>query len=110
MVELNGNFYAIEQIESITKSKSGGEYPYQLYINLKSGARYGVSYKDERKRDLEITRITIQIDREEQGRYELIINRLYWLMETVKRLDKRQLRIQKLLKLQENSQGMEGCE
>ena len=47
MIELNGNYYAVEQIESITKSENSGEYPYQIHISLKSGARNGVSYKDK---------------------------------------------------------------
>lgn len=99
MIEFNGNYFAASEVECITKYKSGNtEYPFGLRVTFKSGRNLGVDYQSETQRNRDATILQGKVGSELNSVYERIWNRLYLIDDSVKRIDKRQLRIWRQLK------------
>ena len=91
--------FAAEEVEAIGISeKTGGSYPYVLTVYLKSGNKFSVSYTDEASRRAAMGDLVRQIDREKSETENEIRNKLYLVLDSANRIDKRQLRIWRLLR------------
>lgn len=99
MIEFNGCFIAAEEISYLEAADSTNpQYPYKLTVWLKSGQSLAVVYRDKGARDQQRGRLALQIDRERHSHDEKTENYLYRIEAAVSRIDKRQLRIWKILK------------
>lgn len=81
-----------------TASARTPEYPYALSVTLKSGKELVVKYSLKSDRDQERDRLIRQIDQARRRDFEQIYSKLYLLLDGVRRMDKRQLRIWRILK------------
>lgn len=91
--------FAAKEVEAIgTSERTSSTHPYVLTVYLKSGNKFAVSYADEVSRRNEASNLSRQIDMELKRDSETIIKTLFLLLDTTKRIDKRQLRIWKQLK------------
>ncbi len=98
MIEFENYYYiAAEEIALIETKKGDTDYPYILSVTLKSGKTVSVSYKTKEARDVARRRMANQISMDLRQDWEQIHNRLYLLNDAVKRVDKRQLRIWRIL-------------
>ncbi len=87
----NINAEDVEYIEA-TNSTSG-DHPYHLTVHLKSANVLSVSYRDSKSRDSarnELVRLVDQARREDED--------IEKILSTVKRIDRRQLRIWRQIK------------
>ena len=95
------NYYRIaeEEIELIeAMNQQSIDYPYVLTVQLKSGKRCSVSYKDSKSRDSMRDNIVIQVENKKLSYAEKIVNRLNIIDYAINRIEKRQLRIWRQLK------------
>ena len=96
------NYYRIaeEEIELIeAMNQQSIDYPYVLTVQLKSGKRCSISYKDSKSRDSVRDNIVKQVETEKRAVYaEKIVNRLNIIDHAINRIEKRQLRIWRQLK------------
>ena len=96
------NYYRIaeEEIELIeAMNKQSIDYPYVLTVQLKSGKRCSIGYKDSKSRDSVRDNIVKQVETEKRAAYsEKIVNRLNIIDYAINRIEKRQLRIWRQLK------------
>lgn len=91
--------FSAKEAEAIgTSEKTGSSHPYALTVYLKSGNRFSVSYTDESSRRAAMVDLCRQIDAENRRDAEKIHNALFLLRDSVNRIDKRQLRIWRLLR------------
>lgn len=112
MVDFNGQYFAVDQINMIECGASGDNgHPYKLTVILRDGTRYSVKYVDEKYRNREAAALARRVENEQRDMMERIYTKLYCLEDTVNRIDKRQLRIwrqlKRLLDLQEDEEGVE---
>ena len=92
--------FSAEEVEAIGTSNSGtGTHPFVLTVYLKSGLKLSVSYVDMKHMKATMLDLTRQIDREKKNDAEKIHHALYLLQDVTNRMDKRQLRIWKQLKI-----------
>ena len=95
------NYYRIaeEEIELIeAMNQQSIDYPYVLTVQLKSGKRCSISYKDSKSRDSVRDNIVKQVETEKRAYAEKIVNRLNIIDHAINRIEKRQLRIWRQLK------------
>ena len=98
MIEFNGNFIAAEEISFIEAAESTNpQYPYKLTVWMRSGKSLAVVYRDKGARDQQRGRLALQIDRERHAHEEKQELYLYRIEEVVRRMDKRQLKIWKMV-------------
>ena len=91
--------FSAEEVEAIGKSDSGiGSHPYMLTVYFKSGNKLSINYPSIHSSKEAMSDLRRQIDREKRQDTEKIHNALYLLMDSIGRIDKRQLRIWKQLK------------
>ena len=91
--------FSAEDVEALgVDDKTSGTHQYMLTVYLKSGRSFSVSYKDKQSRRAAMLDISRQIDSERRRDAEKIHNALYILLDSVKRIDKRQLRIWRQLR------------
>ena len=99
MIEFNGNYIAAEEVSYIEAADSTNpQYPYKLTVWLKSGKSLSVVYRDKGARDQKCGRLASQIERAMYAHNEKTENYLYRIETAVCRIDKRQLRLWKVLK------------
>lgn len=88
-----------QEVEAIgTSEKVSNTHPYALTVFLKSGNKFSVSYADEAARRCAMVDLARQIEREMSKTENEIRNRLYLILDSVNRIDKRQLRIWRQLR------------
>lgn len=95
-----GNFYTIDADEVVmVKVSEGGDtaYPYHLTVFLRNGQSATVSYKTKEARNDERQRFHVALMQEKHRDYERLYNKLYLLENAVSRIDRRQLRIWRIL-------------
>ena len=96
-----GNYYhfAPEQVECLEVENAGqGPNKYALWVHLKSGKKFGISYATQKARDEAHRSLAHRINaalRQDADRFH---TRLYLVEDAVKRIDKRQLKIWRQLK------------
>lgn len=97
-----GNFYhfAPEQVECLEVENAWGQTKekYALWVHMKSGKKFGISYTTQQARDEAHRSLAHRINaalRQDADRFH---TRLYLVEDTVKRIDKRQLKIWRQLK------------
>lgn len=91
--------FAAQEVEAIgTNENTGSSHPYVLTVYLKSGNKFSVSYADEASRRAAMGELVRQIDREKNQIENEIRNKLYLVLDSVNRIDKRQLRIWRQLR------------
>ena len=91
--------FAAEEVEAIgTSEKTNSTHPYVLTVYLKSGNKFSVSYADEAARKGSMGDLVRQIEREKSKIENEIRNKLYLVLDSVNRIDKRQLRIWRQLR------------
>ena len=99
MVEFDTYYsFAADQVECISSENGSDTHPYALSVYLKSGRKLTVNYKTQKDRDNAKRIMVNRIESELRRDREQIFNRLYLIDDTVKRIDKRQLRIWRQLK------------
>lgn len=99
MVEFNGNYVSASDVSYVTAGRSGRlEYPHNLTVRLKNGQSLGVDYATEASRNRDREKLIRQIDSELRRDSEKIQSQLFVLQDTIRRIDKRQLRIWRQLK------------
>lgn len=86
----------VEYIETI--DSTSGDHPYRLTVHLKSGNAPSVSYRDSKSRDSERNNLVRLVNRARREDTDRILNQLTLLEDTVKRIDRRQLKIWRQLK------------
>ena len=92
--------FSAEEVEAIgTSNSESGTHPFVLTVYLKSGLKLSVSYVDMKQMKAAMLDLTRQIDREKKNDAEKIHHSLYLLQDVTNRMDKRQLRIWKQLKI-----------
>ena len=98
MIEFNGNYIAEEEVSYIEAAGSTNpQYPYKLTVWLKNGNALSVVYRDKGARDQQCWRLASLIERERNAHNEKVENRLYLIEDAARRMDKRQLKIWKML-------------
>lgn len=91
--------FAAQEVEAIgTNENTGRSHPYVLTVYLKSGNQFSVSYANEASRRAAMGELVRQIDREKNQIENEIRNKLYLVLDSVNRIDKRQLRIWRQLR------------
>lgn len=99
MVNFNGTYIDGSAILLICPYDTGDkDYPYGLSVELTTGARYAVRYNNRTNRENAKYDLIKGIDRDRRENTEYLLNKTISIESTVNRLEKRQLRIQKLLK------------
>ncbi len=99
MIEFD-EYYAIaaDEVAMIgTSETAGATHPYTLSVTLKNGKTVSVNFENKQARDIERRKLLTQISREQRQDYERIYNKLYLVEDAVRRIDKRQLRIWRIL-------------
>ena len=92
--------FSADEVEAIGKTDSNIEsHPYRLTVHLKSGRNLSINYADMDSRKVAMHDLARQIDREKRQDAEKIHAALYLLQDATNRIDKRQLRIWKQLKM-----------
>lgn len=99
MIEFGGQYLVNEErIEYIGTRDGTEEYPFCLYIRLKSGQELGVLYRTELLRKQASALLARAIEDEHRDYAERIICRLGVIERKIGTLDKRQMRIWRQLK------------
>lgn len=101
MVNFRGSYYAADQIKAIVLGESGdAEYPYLLSIVFKGDdtPSYRIKYKTEKHCNDDAQALARRIESEQRDPMERIYTKLYLLEDMSKRIDRRQLRIWRILK------------
>lgn len=109
MISFGGYYYfPASEVQAVeVDCAPAAAQPYLLAVLLKSGQRYRLSYTHQNQRDASRERLVRQIEQElyQQDGLGRLNDRLFLMEDTIKRLDKRQLRIwrqlQKLLNIKE---------
>ena len=99
MIEFD-EYYAIavDEVALIGTSETAGvTHPYTLSVTLKNGKTVSVNFASKQARDTERRRMLIQISHEKRQNNEQLYNKLLLLEYAVNRIDKRQLRIWRIL-------------
>ena len=92
--------FSADEVEAIGKTDSNiGSHPYRLTVYFKSGRDVSINYADMNSRKKAMNDLARQIDREKRQDAEKIHTALYLLQDATNRIDKRQLRIWKQLKM-----------
>lgn len=92
--------FSEDSVEAIgTADNTGGTHPYVLTVYLKSGNKMSVSYADKQSRRAAMLDLSRQIDSAKRKDAEGVRCTLYQLQGSINRIDKRQLRIWKQLKV-----------
>ena len=95
------NYYkfAAKEVEVIGISdNTSGTHPYVMTVYLKSGNKISISYQDPKRRKAEMLNLTRQIEMECNREGADLRVELLCIKGTVNRIEKRQLRVWKLLK------------
>ena len=99
MIHFDAYYFVAAEVESVeARDYTDRTHPYVLTVNMKSGKSYGLQYKDKSARDSRQRRLITEIDRELRAEAERIDNRLYRVEDSLRRLDKRQLKIWRQLR------------
>ena len=99
MIEFD-QYYVIAASEIVLISVSetaGATHPYKLSVTLKNGNTVSVSYVNKKGRDKAKRDMAAQINRELSWGYERIRAEIGMVKYAVERIDKRQLRIWRIL-------------
>ena len=80
------------------KNELSEKYLYQIFVGMKNGKEYGVSYLNEKDRDDEHCRLIYDIERERRQPTENLRWKLDVINRTLDTMDKRQKRIWRQLK------------
>lgn len=95
------NYYkfAAKEVEVIGISdNTSGTHPYVMTVYLKSGNKISISYQNPQKRKTEMLNLSRQIEMECNREGADLRAELFTIKGTVNRMDKRQIRVWKLLK------------
>lgn len=91
--------FSAEDVEAIgTTDNSSGTHPYVLTVYTKIGNKFSVSYADKQSRKATMVDLSRQIDSEKRRDAEKIHNALFIVQDSIKRIDKRQIRIWRQLR------------
>ena len=95
-----GSFYfAADQIAAIKREKSlDAQFPESIILQLKDGRSYALNYKTVGTVELEMARMAREIEKEQIGRLEKIADDICTSIYYLKSLEKRQLRILRILR------------
>ena len=99
MVKFGSFYFAADQIAAIKRDKSfDAQFPERLVIRLKDGQSYSMNYRNVEAVERDMGNISRQIDREQSDRLDRIKDDVSLLLYYIKNLEKRQLRILRILK------------
>ena len=95
-----GSYYHFsgEDVEYISLTNVGGEYPYKLMVFLRSGRCFSVSYKIPKDAEKERDRLVHSVDTERNAQSQRVLSKLQLLDYSMRTIDRRQLRIWRQLK------------
>lgn len=110
MVNFNGTFLRASEVAAVEIFETGDpEYPKGLKVKMKDGSQYGVRYQSEERRNRDKFSIISEIDREDnliREKLERSIDYLQILRGDFGRMEKRQLKMQRIIKaIFEKSEG-----
>ena len=97
MVEWNGWYLAADRVSAIKVYKTQSPLPYRLEVVMVD-ATYHCDYETKPQCETAARRIAAKIERENSDRWDNMQNRLYLIDDAIKRIDRRQLRIWRILK------------
>lgn len=99
MIKFGSFYFAADQIAAIIRDKSSdAQFPERLVISLKNGQSYSMNYRHVEAVERDMGNISRQIDREQSDRLDRIKDDVSLLLYYIKSLEKRQLRILRILK------------
>lgn len=87
-----------EDVEYISLTNVGGEYPYKLMVFLRSGRCFSVSYKIPKDAEKERDRLVHGVDTARNAQSQRVLNKLQLLDYSIRTIDRRQLRVLRQLK------------
>ena len=87
-----------EDVEYISLTNVGVEYPYKLMVFLRSGRSFSVSYKIQKDAEKERDRLVHSVDTERNAQSQRVLSKLQLLDYSMRTIDRRQLRIWRQLK------------
>lgn len=112
MIEFKGTYISAGQVDYVCVGNSGKtDYPFRLTVVLRNERQIYCDFKTQEGLCNERSRIVRQIESEVRRDDEMqkILNRLYLIEGSVKRIDKRQLRVwrqlRKLLNIEEEAES-----
>ena len=98
MIKFGSFYFAADQIAVIKRDKSAdAQFPERLILRLKDGQSYSMNYRYVEAVEREMGNISCQIDREQSDRLDRIKDDVSLLLYYIKSLEKRQLRILRIL-------------
>ena len=95
-----GSYYHFsgEDVEYISLTNVGGEYPYKLMVFLRSGRCFSVSYKIQKDAEKERDRLVHSVDTARNAQSQRVFIKLQLLDYSIRTIDRRQLRIWRQLR------------
>ena len=108
MIDFGSVNISISDIQSIQSYDSNDQnYPFGLKIKLKNGDSFSRVYGDERNRDNDRTRIVMSVRKNRTASLEIINNRLYNVEWYLKSIERRQKRLDHVLKGKINVESLD---
>lgn len=99
MIKFGAFYFDADQIAIIKRDKSlDVQFPERLVIGLKDGNSYSINYKSVEAVEREMRSIANQIEREQFRRIDKLSEDISLAVWYLKQLEKRQLRILRILK------------
>lgn len=102
MIRFGPYLVKAEEIESIAaKTSENPGYPYRAEVRTKGGALYRLDYSSEKDRDQDCRRMGQEAEQKCKGILDVGLDRISGISKQLDRMEKRQMRIQKLLKMKD---------
>lgn len=99
MIKFGSFYFAADQIAAIIRDKSAdAQFPERLILRLKDGQSYSMNYRNVEAVEREMRAIANQIEREQFNRLDKVKEDISLVLYYIKNLEKRQLRILRILK------------
>lgn len=99
MIKFGSFYFAADQIAAIKRDKSAdAQFPERLILSLKDGNSYLLNFKSIEAVEREMRNIAHQVETEQAKRLDKIENDISLAIWYLRQLDKRQLRILRILR------------
>ena len=99
MIKFGAFFFAADQIATIKRDKSyDAQFPERLIVELKDGRSYSMNYRSVESVEREMKAIAHQIEYEQFSRLDKLKDDISLVLYHLKNMEKRQLRILRVLK------------
>ena len=99
MIKFGAFYFDADQIAAIKRDKSfDAHFPERLILLLKDGNSYSINYKSVEAVDREMSNIAKQVERERFSRLDKIEENISLVLYYLKSVEKRQLRILRILR------------